>query len=335
MPYYETINYDSGAFYAESSAALLKKKGTRMAGNPVPDLQDDLLALAEDMADGCHNHEVAIGLNNNKEADVRADILALRNTEAAFGTAKDNRQDAMDALQAAEETAADFLAKARKVLSTFLGNSWSAQWEPTGWPDQSTAVPRSQEKRMNLCASLKIYFTNVPAHEVAALGVTAAAADAQFTAISNGRDALAMKEQAQATAKVARDAAQRNLRLRVRNLIGELNQFLADDDPRWHAFGLNMPADPDTPEAVVSLTLTANMAGKVVVTWLRARRATRYRIFTKIVNVDPEFVNVETVHDLEFMLTGLPSGQTLQVYIIAANDAGEAPASPTEEIVIP
>ena len=42
---------------------------------------------------------------------------------------------------------------------------------PTGFPDQSTGVPRTQEKRMNLCAALKIYFTNVPGHEVAALGV--------------------------------------------------------------------------------------------------------------------------------------------------------------------
>lgn len=306
-----------------------------MAGNPVPDLQDELLALCEDMADGCHNHEVAIGLNNNQEADVRADILALRNAEAAFGTAKDQRQIAMDALQEVDEAAREFLLAARGVLAQFLGNRWSTAWEPTGWPGQSTAVPSSQEKRLNLCASLKIYFTNVPAHAVPALGVTAALADAQFAAISNGRDVLGMKEQAQTTAKVARDAALRALRLRARNLIAELNQFLADDDPRWHAFGLNMPADPDTPEAVASLTLTANMAGKVVVAWPRARRATRYRVFTKILTVDPEFVNVETVHDLEVMLVGLPSGQTMQVYVVAANDAGEAPASPTEEIVIP
>jgi hypothetical protein len=335
MPFYETTTYDSGARYDTAAPTTPLKKGGRMAGNPVPDLQDELLALCEDMADGCHNHEVALGLNNNKEVNVRADILALRNAESAYGTAKDVRQDAVDALQAADAAAEAWLGEARKVLGSFLGNRWSTAWEPTGWPGQSTAVPNSQEKRLNLCAALKIYFTNVPAHAVAALGVTAAAADAHFTAISNGRDLLGMKEQAQTTAKVARDAALRQLRLRARNLIAELNQFLADDDPRWHAFGLNMPSDPDTPEAVASLTLTANMAGKVVVTWLRARRATRYRIFTKIVNVDPEFVNVETVHDLEAMLEGLPSGQTLQVYIIAANDAGEAPASPTEEIVIP
>lgn len=306
-----------------------------MAGNSVPDSQDDLLALAEDMADGCHNHEVAIGLMHNKEADMRASITALRNAESAFGTAKDNRQEAMDVLQAADAAAAIFLGKARKVLQSFLTNFWSAQWEPTGWPDQSTAVPSSQEKRLNLCASLKIYFTNVPAHEVAALGVTAALAQTNFQAISNGRDALAMKEQAQASAKQARDIALKNLRKRVRGLTNELADLIEEDDARWHAFGLNMPSDPDTPEAVEAVSLAANMAGKVVVTWPRARRATRYRIFAQVLTVDADFVNVETVHDREAMLESLPSGKTLKVKIIAANDAGEAPASPIAQIAVP
>jgi hypothetical protein len=57
-----------------------------MASNPIPKLQDELLALAEDMADGCHNHEVAIGIQHNKEANIRADISALLTTETAFGT---------------------------------------------------------------------------------------------------------------------------------------------------------------------------------------------------------------------------------------------------------
>lgn len=335
MAYYEAAFFDSGARYDDSATATLNKKGLRMAGNPVPDPQDDLLALAEDMADGCHNHEVAIGLNNNKEVPVRADILALRNTEAAFGTAKDVRQDAVDALQAVDGVATDFLGQARRVLASFLGERWSTAWEPTGFPDQSTAVPRSQEKRMNLCAALKIYFTNVPAHEVAALGVTAALADTNFTAVSNGRDLLGMKEQAQTTAKVARNTALTKLRLRVRNLIAELNQFLADDDPRWHAFGLNMPSDPDTPEPVASVTLTANLPTKVKAEWPRARRATRYRVFKQVVGADPEFINVETVSEQMVLLEGLPTGQTLNVYVVAANDAGEAAASPTAQIVVP
>jgi hypothetical protein len=335
MAFYEAAFFDSGIRYDDIATAIPHKKGRIMAGNPIPDLRDDLLSLAEDMADGLQTHQVAIGIAQNTETVVRAAITSLRTTEADAGMAKDQRQAAADAVEAADAAAYEFIGKARGVLAQFLGNRWNAAWEPTGFPDQSTAVPRTQEKRLNLCASLKIYFTSVPAHAVPALGVTAALADAAFTALSDARDALAQKTADQTTKLQLRDVAERNLRKRVRGCIEELYTLLADADGRWHAFGLNMPADPDTPEAVASLTLTANMAGKVVVAWPRARRATRYRIFTKVLTVDPEFVNVETVHDLEFMLTGLPSGQTLQVYVVAANDAGEAPASPTEQIVIP
>ena len=181
MPYYDAAAfYDSGQRYDAPGTDNKPRKGKRMAGNPVPDPQDELLALAEDMADGCHNHEVAIGIQHNKEADMRGAITALRTAEAGFGAAKGNRQDAMDVLHTADDAAGEFLGTARKVLTSFLGNFWSMQWEPTGFPDQSTAVPKSQEKRMNLCASLKIYFTSVPAHEVAALGVTAASAETRF-----------------------------------------------------------------------------------------------------------------------------------------------------------
>ena len=306
-----------------------------MAGNPVPSGQDELLAVAEDMADGCHNHEVAIGIQHNKEADMRGSITALRNAEAGFGTAKSNRQDAMDALHAVDATGTEFLAAARSVLTRFLGNRWSASWEPTGFPDMSTAVPATQEKRMNLCASLKIYFTNVPAQEVAALGVTAAIAETQFQAVSTARDALDIKEELQTTAKQARDTALANLRKRVRDLIHEIGTLLGDDDARWHAFGLSMPSDPDTPMPVESLALAAGTPGIIVASWPRAVRATRYRPFVQIVGVDPEFVARDAVHDLTVNLTGFTTGQTVNVKIVAANDAGEAQPGPTEQIVVP
>ena len=306
-----------------------------MAGNPVPRLQDDLLALAEDMADGCRKHEAAIGLQHNKEADMRAAITALRNTEAGFGRAKSNRQDAMDALHAVDDAATEFLGTARKMLATFLGNYWSRQWEATGFPDNSTQVPKSQEKRMNLCAALKIYFTNVPGHEASVMGVTAAIAETRFQAISDAREALALKEAAQTTARQARDTAFSTLRKRMSNLINELDTLMAPDDSRWHGFGLSMPADPNTPEPVESLTLTAGTTGAILAGWPPARRATRYRPFVQVEGVDPEFVARKAVHDLSVNLTGFRDGQTVNVYIVAANDAGEAPPSPTEQIIAP
>jgi hypothetical protein len=335
MPNYEAAFYDLGARYDTSNTGNNKQKGRHMASNRVPSTLDDLLYLAEEMADGCHLHEVAIGLQHNMETDVRASIAALRTTEAAFGAAKTDRQAALDAAQAADEDATDFLLAAKRVLSQFLGTRWSAAWEATGFPDLSTAVPKTVEKRMNLCGALKIYFTNNPTREVAALGVTAALAETKFQAISDGRTAVTSKEELQTAAKQARDVALQGLRKRAHDLITELDTLLGDDDARWHAFGLSMPSDPDTPEPVTSVALSIGAAGVIVASWPRAVRATRYRPYTQIVGVDPEPVAHDPVHDLFVNLPGFASGQTVKVYIIAANDAGEALPGPTEEILIP
>ena len=141
-------------------------------------------------------------------------------------------------------------------------------------------------------------------------------------------------EELQTTAKQARDVALTNLRKRVRDLINELGTLLADDDARWHAFGLSMPSDPDTPMPVEALTLTAGTTGIIVASWPRAVRATRYRPFVQRVGVDTDFVARDAVHDLTVNLSGFTTGQTVKVQIVAANDAGEAQPSPTAKIVV-
>jgi len=48
-----------------------------MATNRLPDQLDRLFALAEDMADGLHAHEAPVGIKQNTEAAVRADLAAV------------------------------------------------------------------------------------------------------------------------------------------------------------------------------------------------------------------------------------------------------------------
>jgi hypothetical protein len=49
----------------------------------------------------------------------------------------------------------------------------------------------------------------------------------------------------------------------------------------------------------------------------------------------PSTSNIATVTDSDATLTGQPSGKTLKIYIIAANDAGQAAPSDTVTIVVP
>lgn len=306
-----------------------------MASNPTPQDPDDLLALAEDAADGLQTLEVSVGVKQNTEAVIRGAIAAYRAADSQLGAAKAARGLADAVVDNADANAKTFLKAARKVLAHYLGDSWSAAWEATGFPDQSTAVPTNAEKRMNLCSSLKTYFASNPTHESVQFGVTSALAESNFDAVSDARDDFDSKDSAVTLKDQELATALKNLKKRMRGLISELETLLADDDPRWHEFGLSMPSDPDTPEKVKGLVLTPNLAGQVMAKWKRAPRATRYRVYKQVLTVDSGPVNVVTVHDLETMLEGLTSGLTLKVFIVAANDAGEAPASDVVEITIP
>ncbi|MBI3879718.1 MAG: hypothetical protein HY301_06600 [Verrucomicrobia bacterium] len=308
-----------------------------MASNPTPDDPQDLLAQAEDGADGLDTYEVAIGVKQNTAAAIRAAITAYRGADTTQGTKKQAKADTEEAVQIADSNAKAWLGTARLVLVKRLGAKWSPAWEPTGFPDQSTAVPNKQEKRMNLCASLKNYFTANPTFEMPDpdWDVTAVRAGAHFTAISDGRDAREEAKTQFTTAQQALATAFRNLFNRVSGLTEEVGRLLGPDDPRWHALGLSMPSDPDTPEPVESFTLSPGTPGMVLASVDRARRATRYRPFIQVVTVDANFRPLPAVHDREVTFKNLPSGKTLRVKFVAANDAGEAPESPVQEIVVP
>jgi hypothetical protein len=307
-----------------------------MASNPIPDRESAVLSMAEDMADGLHQHEAAVAVKQNTETVVRAAIAALRTTQGELGAAQGAKSTLSTNLRIADSNATAFLRAARKVLTEKISPDWTQAWEPTGFPDNSTAVPDNQEARMDLCSSLQNYFTNTPAHEVAPLDVTAAIAGQRFTALSDARHAMDDGLSVCGQKKNVKNAALVALKRRMRGLITELETLLEDDDPRWRAFGLNAPADPDTPDIPEALVLLAGVAGSILADWSDARRADRYRVWLQIVGVDTEFRAVMTVNDSDATITGLTSGQTVRVRITAVNEQGdESQPSETKEIVVP
>jgi hypothetical protein len=77
-----------------------------MATNRLPDPLDRLFALAEDMADGLHAHEAPVGIKQNTEAAVRADLAAAR-----AGTLFTAHSDARSAVHEAENAAGAAVAQ--------------------------------------------------------------------------------------------------------------------------------------------------------------------------------------------------------------------------------
>lgn len=306
-----------------------------MASNPLPSTLDPLLTLAEDMADGLDTHEVAIGVKQNLEAAMRAAITAALAAEASYAAAKATKKTLTTAVTIADSNGRAFIVTARSVLEPFLGTEPSAAWEPVGFPSDSLALPSTQAERQALLGKLKDYFTATPARENAPLVITAAQANVLFQALSDARSAANQGNTNAVTLKLARDGAVKALRKRMRGLIGELEQLLAEDDARWLAFGLTPPGAAETPEVPENLVLAGGGAGTVAVDWSDAPRADHYRVWRQVVGVDAEFIAAGSPTDSDFTLGGLPSGATVRVRVTAVNDAGESGPSETKQITVP
>ena len=305
-----------------------------MASNPTPDNPDILRAVADRIADGCRTHEATIGILHNTEAAMRAAIAALSNAETQLGLKKTAVGLAYDALQAQDDAGYTCINNCKLRLRQVLGERWSITWEPTGFPGNSTAVPEKAELRFTLLDALKNYFTAVPASENVGMGATAALCEAAWTAISDARLVVANAESAQTTAFAARAAATDALRKRVRGLISELESLIPDDDARWEAFGLNIPANPSSPEAVANVTAAALGNGRIEISYSYATRATRYRIETWIVGVNTEWQNKASAKDLEVILKNFTAAQVVKARVIATNDGGDAAPSPEAQVTV-
>src|SRR5207244_4171482 len=216
-----------------------------MATNRLPNRLDQLITLAADMADGSKAQEAKVGLKQNTEATMRADLDAASRTRNTYNTAV-----ATSTRLTADQTAADSNGKAligttKAVLGNFLGKQWSPAWLPVGFRNNSLTTPSNIAERQVLLESIGNYLQANPEKQNGPL-VTAARAVELFTALKDVRAAVISSTSAVTAAKAARDEAEQDLRTRMTGLIAELGQLLKDDDPAWHAFGLNRPADPET-----------------------------------------------------------------------------------------
>lgn len=334
--------WDQGTWDSPSTPAVLptkkrKLKRHTMASNPTPDNPDMARALADRMADGCHTHEVAIGIKQNTETVMRAASLALKTAMLDVGAAKANVGAMSDALKAADDSITTTLTNCRLRLVNQLGQSWGPAWEATGFPDQSTAVPDKQDKRLSLLDSLAGYFTANPARESADLGATAALCTAAFTLLSDAREDLGNAKTNLGTKLTLRDTAFKSLRKRLRGLIEELATLIAEDDERWEDFGLTIPANPSAPEVITSLTLEAAGNGKIHAVWTYATRMTGTRLMTKRTTgatIDDDFISAGATEGLEKTLPGFVAGVTVQVKAVPYNDGGDGPESPTQSVVV-
>ncbi len=332
------------------SPATPKKR--TMTNNPIPAAERSILALAEDCADGAATLQDTVGLKQTREADLRALIAALKgNTTATpptpgflytYKQRAMEQETAVSARRVKDEEAKDYLTAARNALVPILGRDPSTEWEQAGFsspPASSNAVPGTQDGRLACLAALAVYLAQHPTYEIPAGGpraaLTAALTQALHTQLSAARQAANDAGTVQQTALMTKEAAFQTLRRRLIALVDELQLLLADDDPRWETFGLNVPANPRAPDAATNLTLTPAGPGRVLAEWDRGTRSTNDRVLIQVVGVDTDYHEyAKSGGDSQEVIKAQTPGATLKVKIVALNGSLEADSGPEAQLVV-
>ncbi|MDB6027618.1 MAG: hypothetical protein JWM68_3841 [Verrucomicrobiales bacterium] len=297
--------------------------------------KEETVAQATQLISGLEQHEATADVKQNTKLVLIAALANAVNAKTAYDTAVTARTALSTALSVADENVKAFIGFARMVLLYFIGALWSEAWMSTGFQDQCTAVPRVSSLREVLMGALKTYFAANPTHEVPALNVTAAAAEALKTALLNARAAYTAAVADCYAKRVTRDAAFTELRKRMRGLVDELGTVLSDTDSRWLAFGLNIPGAEATPDGVDHVTVMLIGPTTAALKWPAPARAQFYHVFRRIVGVDAEQVLVGSPADIDFNMEELPAHSSIEISVSAVNDGGEGHRSPVVTIVTP
>ena len=143
----------------------------------IPEYFDPLVQLLENAADGANKYGAAIGLKQNVEAGIRADLAKLVGTPAGPGgvppavpglktlwnTAKANKTRMSTNLAIAEANGRALATTCIATLKPVLGMQWNSAWNEAGFISGSLAVPTHPQSLLLLLSG---YYTNNPSHEV-------------------------------------------------------------------------------------------------------------------------------------------------------------------------
>jgi hypothetical protein len=290
-----------------------------MAQNTIPTNAGLLLGLGNKMLAGLISLGSELEIVRVTPQGLQQRISQFNNENNGLNGLRTARLQASDAFHAQEEALTAWLGVVRTVLAGKLGQRWSQMWVQVGFNNGSTAVPTRMEERIALAGRVVAFFTANPSDEVASLNVTATYGNTLWTGTTNAQKALGAAELALATSDVVWVSAFEALTGMMRSLIRILEGTLAADDPRWLAFGLNMPATPATPGQPVDVTAELDGSGAIVVQCGAVPLATRYRWRMRLVGVQPDYLLVARSVDPLAAITGVPPGQTAEIIVQAVN----------------
>jgi hypothetical protein len=282
-----------------------------------------LVTAAQKSSGGAAEHAVSLGLVYTTKPLIDADINAVL-------LARDNHQVAKDELtrrRAAHETflsgAISWTTVARDLTKRKLGNKHSSKWEDLGLKN-SLRVPQYTDRLLAVIMQFKAFFELHPELEVPQLNITATGASSIAAELLGFKNAVNAQLTIVKTLQLVRDEKRKQLHWRMRAAIHELSCALDPDDPRWLAFGFNMPGAKAVPPAPENLIVLQAKTNSVAVKWDPTPRAEYDHVFVKVVGRDEDFNRVGSPRDPDFGFDDLPAAATVEVAITALNSGGES-----------
>ena len=257
---------------------------------------------------------------------ILAQRMALFDATTQYNNSRLDLRNCRDQLEALTTTTQDFVTGTRDTMKLRLGKRYSVRWVETGF-DGTLEGPRTPQELIPLVQTLGVFLANNPSFEVSQLNITAARAAELHTALENAYAGVSRQKVICTQLLEARDEKARTLRKKIRGMINELEFLMEDNDPRWTAFGLNVPAAVQRPETPENVEVKIVENKDAYIQWEAPARAERYHIFQKIVGVDAEPVNVGTSYDPNFVSEDLPATSTVEITIVALNDGGASAPS--------
>lgn len=298
-----------------------------MASNSLPKNPSQVIGLGTKMHTGLVDLGQNLGITQITAAGFQAELTQYINTYGAFNAARSARQSASDVFKPAEAAVTEWLLLTRNILAGRFGNRWSTMWAQAGFVAPSTAVPRRIEERLGLALNLANFFTANPSYEVASMQVTAARATALRNAALTAQQAVADADIELKTALDVFDVASIALTDTMRALIKILTATLNAEDPRWLAFGLQMPATNTTPGKPVNVSAHLDTTGNIVGQCDAVALATRYRWRGRLLGLEENHRLLASSTQPVAVLPAILPGQTLEIIVQAVNENLQGVAS--------
>lgn len=264
--------------------------------------------------------------------EFKTDLDAFISCDGGFIDARSATQVASNTFHDALDALSTGLQKTRNVLAASFGSTWSTAWAQVGFINSSTQVPARIEDKLGLAVSLASFFGRHPGYEQPTLGVTKAQMELLRSNAVATQQAYADAQVTQKQMGDARDGAYNTLATDMRIVIKNLSEILEPNDPRWLAFGLNMPGANVTPSQPINVTATIDGNGKILVTCDAVALALRYRARVMRIGIDADYTLAASGPTPMLVVKDVLPGQTVQIVIQAVN--GTAQGVPSQPVLV-